>query len=338
MLLLLVVLPALLHANSPAQTPSMQQTPAPQPAPIIPGVSGTIVDAQGALVSGAQLRLSSADNTSGQQATSSPDGTFTFDYITPGDFTLTVSLKGFVTTTTTGTLQSGQNLQLPPVVLQLAATFFKVEVHPEPMLTVEQQIQAEEQQRLGGFAPNFFISYDWNAAPLSSRQKFALSWATGRDPANLLLVGAFAGIQQAENSFNGYGRGAPGYGKRFGANLASLEVGTFLGGAVFPSLFHQDPRYFYKGTGTIRSRIVYALSTAVIQRGDNGQRQFAISSVLGDLSAGAISNLYYPASNRNGPGLTIENGLLGVAGDALNGIFQEFVARRLTPSANRQTP
>jgi hypothetical protein len=206
------------------------------------------------------------------------------------------------------------------------------------MLPVQEQLHAEEQQRLAGFAPNFFISYDWNAAPLSTKQKFALSWASGRDPVNFLLVGTFAGIQQAENSFNGYGRGPAGYGKRFGANLADLEVGTFLGGAVFPSVFHQDPRYFYKGTGTIRSRIVYALSTAVIQRGDNGRRQFALSSVLGDFSAGAISNLYYPASNRNGAGLTIENGFLGVAGDALNGLFQEFIARRLTPSANKQTP
>ena len=110
-----------------------------------------------------------------------------------------------------------------------------------------------------------------------------------------------------------------------------------MGGAVLPSLFHQDPRYFYKGTGTTRQRLVYALSRAVISRGDNGNWQPNYSGVLGDLSAGAISNLYYAPSDRQGARLTIINGFLGVAGDAMNGVFQEFFLRKVTPKAKQQT-
>jgi hypothetical protein len=103
-----------------------------------------------------------------------------------------------------------------------------------------------------------------------------------------------------------------------------------LGGAVLPVLFHQDPRYFYKGTGTVWQRTRYALSTAVIARGDNGKWQPAYAGLLGDFGSGAISNLYYPASNRNGAGLTIENGFLAVAGDAVGNLLQEFVLRKMS--------
>ena len=109
-----------------------------------------------------------------------------------------------------------------------------------------------------------------------------------------------------------------------------------MGGAIFPSLFHQDPRYFYKGTGTTKSRLLYAITRAVITRGDNGHDQPNFAGVLGDLSAGAISNLYYPASDRHGAGITFYNGLLAIGGDAVNGIFQEFFSHALTPSAKKQ--
>ena len=88
-----------------------------------------------------------------------------------------------------------------------------------------------------------------------------------------LVVGAFAGVEQAGNTFAGYGQGAQGYGKRFGANYADGLSDTMIGGAILPSLFKQDPRYFYKGTGTIRSRAMYAIANAVICKGDNGRWQ-----------------------------------------------------------------
>jgi hypothetical protein len=270
-----------------------------------------------------------------QQRISSSDGSFSFDHVAPGNFTVRFGAHGFASGSLSGNVRSGESITLAPIVLKPAASL-ELDVTPDDPYIGEQQIHLEEQQRLLGFAPNFFVSYQWNAPPLITKQKYKLAWANGRDPANLLLIGTVAGVQQAHNDFSGYGQGAQGYGKRFGADLANLEVGTFMGGAVLPSLFHQDPRYFYKGTGTVRSRIVYALSSAVICRGDNGHRQPAFSGILGDLSTGAISNLYYPASNRNGPALTMENGLLGIAGDALNGLVQEFLLRKITPGTHER--
>ena len=79
-------------------------------------------------------------------------------------------------------------------------------------------------------------------------------------------------------------------------------IDTFIGSAILPSILHQDPRYFYKGTGSITSRALYAISTVVICRGDNGRWQPNYSNVAGNLISAGISNLYYPASNRNGAG------------------------------------
>ena len=104
-----------------------------------------------------------------------------------------------------------------------------------------------------------------------------------------------------------------------------------IGGAVLPSLFKQDPRYFYKGTGTIRSRAMYAIANSVICKGDNGRWQTNYSAILGGLAAGGISNLYYPASNRSGVELTFENALIGTAEGAMQNLAQEFIVRRLTP-------
>ena len=162
-------------------------------------------------------------------------------------------------------------------------------------------------------------------------QKYSLAWKTSIDPVTFLAVGAFAGIEQATNSFSGYGQGAQGYGKRFGAGYADQFTGNMIGGAILPSWWKQDPRYFYKGTGTTRSRTWYAIRSAVMCKGDNGRWQVNYSAIVGGLAAGGISNLYYPASDRNGPGLTFENAAINTAANAVGNLFQEFIVRKLTP-------
>jgi len=105
-----------------------------------------------------------------------------------------------------------------------------------------------------------------------------------------------------------------------------------------PSIFKQDPRYFYKGTGSKRSRVMYALANAVMCKGDNGRWQVNYSGLLGSLAAGGISNLYYPAKDRNGAGLTFENALIGIGATAAANLLQEFVIKKLTPSAASHGP
>src|SRR5262249_18337367 len=152
----------------------------------------------------------------------------------------------------------------------------------------EAQIKEEEKQRALGFIPNYYVSYVADAAPLVPRQKFELAWKTMVDPVSFGITAAVAGIQQAHNDFSGYGQVAEGYGKRYGAAYADFAPSTLLGSAVLPSLFKQDPRYFYKGSGSKRSRVLYALANSVICKGDNGRWQTNYSAILGGLAAGGI--------------------------------------------------
>ena len=202
-----------------------------------------------------------------------------------------------------------------------------------PEQEAEAEIKDEEKQRVLGVLPNFYVTYNPAAVPLKPKQKFELAWKSTIDPVNFGVTAAAAGIEQAANSFGGYGQGAQGYGKRYGAAYADSVTSIFIGGAILPSLLKQDPRYFYKGTGTVRSRILYALANSVICKGDNGRWQANYSAIMGGLASGAISNLYYPAADREGAELTVQNALIGIASNAATNILQEFVIRRLTPHA-----
>jgi hypothetical protein len=201
----------------------------------------------------------------------------------------------------------------------------------------EEQIHVEEKQRVLGVFPNYYVSYVPDAVPLNPRQKFQLAWKANFNPFSFGIAAFVAGLEQANDSFGGYGPGAQGYAKRYGATYADGFIGAFIGGAILPTLLKQDPRYFYKGTGTRRSRFLYAVANSVICKGDNGRWQPNYSSLLGALAAGGVSNLYYAASDRNGVALTFENAAIGIGGSALSAVFQEFFLRRLTPHASGST-
>ena len=100
------------------------------------------------------------------------------------------------------------------------------------------------------------------------------------------------------------------------------------------SFLHQDPHYFYKGTGTVLSRTLYPIATTVIYKGDNGRWQPNYSNVFGTLALGVVSNLYYPAGSR-GLRLTINNSLINLAGAAVGDLAQEFFLKKMTLKANK---
>jgi hypothetical protein len=329
MVLLSICLPlCCLRGRADAQQPTIT-TDSDQSKPVQTGsITGTVSDADGAVLADAQVVLTSTTDTA--RTLSGVDGSFSFVTISPGPFTVSAAIEGFATKTTSGVLHPGESYEVPLLELA-AATNVDVEVTLSPHELAQAEMKLEEHQRLAGFLPNFFVTYDWHAAPLSPKQKFELAWRTTIDPATLIVNGAVAGVEQAQNDFSGYGLGAQGYGKRYGAAAADTAIGNFLGGAIFPSLLHQDPRYFYMGKGSFQKRLSYALAAAVICRGDNGKWQPNYSSILGDFAAGGFSNLYYPAASRNGAGLTIENGVLGVVGDAVGNVIQEFFFKRITP-------
>ena len=198
---------------------------------------------------------------------------------------------------------------------------------PSPLVSQEdraaEQVRQQEKQRIAGVVPNFNVSYNQDAAPLSKKQKLHIAFRTAIDPVSFGIAGFDAALSQAENDFPGYGQGMQGYGKRFGAAYVDNFDGTLLGNAIFPILLKQDPRYFRRGEGSFSSRLFYSLSTTVWSKSDNGKWGPNYSNVLGNLAAGGISNLYYPASDR-GAGLTFERGLTVTAYGAFGGVFNEF--------------
>jgi len=332
------------------QTPQQTPTPAPEhqsvassgeqlPDQQLPGsISGTVVDQSGAVVGGAQVRLTGEDRSPKQEVLTGDDGQFSFANIAPGSFHLTITSAGFATQASSGILRSGEIYIVPSIALDVATANTEVQVGLSQTEVAEEEIKVEEKQRVLGVLPNFYVSYVPHAVPLTSKQKFKLAWKTVVDPFTFVFVGGAAGVEQAQNHFIEYGQGAQGYAKRYGAGYADTVAGTFIGSALLPSLLKQDPRYFYKGSGSKGSRILYAIANSVICKGDNGRWQANYSNILGNLAAGGISNLYYPANDRNGAGLTFENAAIGIGATAVANLFQEFVIRKLTPKVPNHDP
>jgi hypothetical protein len=321
-----------------AQTPAADS---PAPASADSGiVQGVVAGKDGEVYEGVRVELARLPADLAAQPPlvqqTNTDGEFTFVNVPAGAFTLTISSDGFATQTVSGILKPGQTFDAQNIVLTMKEATSEVRVSAlEQEEIAQEQIHVEEQQRVLGVLPNYFVSYARNPVPLTSHQKFALATVASVDPYTWLLTGINAGIEQAANSLPGYGQGMQGYGKRFGASAADTFIGTEIGGAILPTLFHQDPRYFYKGTGTIRARTLYALASAVVCRGDNMHQQFNYSGVLGALAAGGFSNLYYPRGSRSGVSITFANAGTGLAESALQNVFQEFIVKRFTPSARK---
>jgi hypothetical protein len=199
----------------------------------------------------------------------------------------------------------------------------------------EREVRTQKKQRAGGVMPLFNVVISGQTVPLSPKQKFDLSFHTIIDPYTIgLAVVLGGGFGELDDSHPGYHHGPSGLAKRIGASYADNVDGNLIGNALLPTILHQDPRYYRKGSGSIKSRIVYSALTTFICYGDNGKKQFNTSNVLGNFISGAISNAYYPSDER-GAELTIQNGftvtLEGMVGAQLlefSPDFNNYLRRR----------
>jgi Carboxypeptidase regulatory-like domain len=326
-----------LHAQQPQETPA-----APLPdAPSVSVLSGTVTDIDEAILANAHIILENTETKDTRTTQSDGTGAFSFVAVPPGKYVVRITAPKFASWKIEDVVvRLGENLFLPPILLGVESISSTVNAITQEDLA-EQQISAEVKQRILGVLPNFYVSYLSNAAPLTRKQKFKLAVKVSVDPITFFTTGVTAGIEQAQNDFSGYGEGFSGYAKRYGATYGDRLTSTFFGAALLPSLLHQDPRYFYKGKGRIINRALYAISTVVICKGDNGHWQPNYSNVLGNLAAGGVSSLYYPNSEKHDAQVTVDNILIGVGTGAIGTLFQEFLLKHLThgvPAASFSNP
>lgn len=321
--------------QAPDDSDALQSSSSSSPQQETGGISGTVTDLNGDLVPGAIVTLDGPLSSDHRQTEANDYAGFAFNGLRGGtSYRITVRLKGFVTWNSPDVkLAPGQYVFLSDVALNIAGEPESVTVNASTEQIAVEQVRIAEQQRVLGFIPKFYVVYDSkNAVPLTPKLKFKLALRVSSDPISMAGVMSMAAIKQAANTPD-YVQGAKGYGQRLGAIAADSFSDIMIGGAILPSLLHQDPRYFYQGTGTTQSRFRHAIFSPFICKGDNGRWQPNYSSLGGDLASSAISNTYYPQSNR-GPGLVFGNFAIGTVERMLSAYAQEFILRKFTPALN----
>jgi hypothetical protein len=290
---------------------------------------GTVLDANGDTLSGATVVLIGPAPQEPRKVVSNESGFFEFKQLDPGSYRVTITAPDFADWSSPEfALTPGQYMILSETKLHLNEVTTSVNVTYTPVEIATEEVKIEETQRVFGIIPNFYVVYEPSPAPLTTKLKFQLAWKTSTDLFTVAGVGVIALIDQAGGTPD-YAGGIRGYSERFGANAADGLSDIMIGGAILPSLLHQDPRYYYQGTGSDKSRLMHALSAPLFCKGDNGKRQINFSSMGGDLASAGLSNLYYPPSNR-GAGLVFQNFALTTAERMLSTVVQEFVLGNLT--------
>ena len=311
-------------------SPAQQVPPqTPQTATII----GTVLDVTGATVPNALVVLQGPNER--RTFVTGDNGFFSFEKVRAGTPTrVEVSapdLKNWSSNEIV--LQAGQSFIVTDISLGIADVETAVSATSPEEVAVE-QVKLQEQQRVFGIVPNFYVTYEHDPAPLTPKLKFQLAMKALTDPVTIAGFGMNAAIYQAAG-YPSYPQGAAGYGKRLGAAFAGGYSKILLGDAVLPSLLHQDPRYFYQGTGTTKSRLLHAMATPFFTKGDDGKREINYSNILGDLASGALANAYYPSQDR-GAGLVVRSAAIGIGGRMVLGIVQEFMLHKWTRQRSSQ--
>jgi hypothetical protein len=293
-------------------------------------IVGTVFDTSGDVVPGALVTLVRSGHPDVTIA-SGADGRFVLPDLPADEYTVRFSLPGARPYTSRKIiLPAGQEYELTGIALAFTSANVSVMVTASPIGIAEEEVRLQEQQRLLGVFPNFNTSYIWNAAPLTAGLKFRLSIRGMLDPVVFLSTAVGAGIEQANDSSPTYGQGAAGYAKRYGAGYAGVVSNRLFTGAIYPALFHQDPRFFYQGSGSKKSRALYAVTRAFVTRGDDGQEQPNYSRILGAYTTAALSNAYHPGDHRSA-GRTFLHGSIDLGAYSGDSLFREFVFKRITP-------
>ncbi len=320
-------------APTPDLSANSQSSPLPSasvPAVQTGSIGGTVTDAQDDVVPGAEITLDGQGPGDSRKTVANDLGAFQFDGIKPKvSYHITIRANGFVDWKSDSiALSPGEYQYVPGIRLELNGEATSVTVHGSSAELAVEQVRIAEEQRILGIVPNFYVAYDKNAPPLDARAKFQLALRVSADPITIAGVLFMAGVNQGVR-IPDYRLGAEGYGERVGSVAADGFTDIFFGGAVLPAILHQDPRYFYQGTGTKKSRLFHALAGPFVCRGDNGHMEPNYSTVGGDIVSAGFSNLYYPRGDRTWMFFG-ENVMISTIERTASTVTQEFVLNHLT--------
>jgi Carboxypeptidase regulatory-like domain len=292
-------------------------------------ILGTVVDITDDPIPGATVVLHGPAGDRLQEATNEY-GSFAFHHVTTGvACQITVTAEGFAEWTSSITVEPGQEKTLADVKLRILAVQRAVTVSYSSKEVAVQQLKAEEQQRILRFIPNTYVTYEPHPEPLTTRMKFHMAYKSLTNPVFFARTAVRAGVQQANDTPGQWRQGAKGYGKRVGAGFADATTEGLIGNAILPSLLHQDPRYFYQGSGTKQSRALHAILAPFICKGDNGRTQPNYSTWGGSLISSSIALSYYPSSDRNSQHV-FKNFGIGMGLHVAGGLVQEFILGKFT--------
>ena len=310
----------------------VSQSPATAPTNGSGTLNGTVLDAQGNPIPQAQVTLIHRGKFEPRIMNADDNGAYSFAGVPPDQYMVEVLAPGFDPYVTVEvTIHAGETATAPRTALKVSSTTSSIDVTANPEQIAIAQVEEQEQQRVFGVFQNFYTSYIWNAEPMPTRVKYRLVFRTLLDPTSFLIIAGVAGAEHFNGTYPTYGPGITGYGKRYGAALADATSGRIIGSAILPSLLHQDPRYFYQGSGGVLSRSRHAVASAFVTRSDAGKTQFNFSHLGGSLASGALANLYHPEDSR-GARLTFQTFGVNVFATMVGNLVREFVLRSLEPS------
>jgi len=293
-------------------------------------INGIVIDHDGGFIPGAAVSIAGEKSDYKSSSTADENGHFTFDHLDAANtYKLTITAPGFSEWNSQDiALEPGEQLNLNDIEMKISEVETSVSaVFSEHVAA--QQVRGEETQRVLGVVPSFYVVYARNPVPMPASLKFNLAIRAETDVVTFFGAATLAGIHQAGAGKPTYQQGLRGYGQRYGAAYAGGVSDILIGGAILPSLLHQDPRYFYSGEGTTKQRITHALRAIFLTHGDNGKVQFNYSGLGGDMASAALANTYYPSADR-GAHLFFANWAVLSAGRAANTLAQEFLGKFTT--------
>lgn len=315
------------HADALPAAMALPDAPRPH---TLGSISGTVHNAGGAPVGGVRVVLQGGKLPMQRIYITHRNGHFMFSHLQAGSYTVAASSPRIEPVSPTQiVLGTGEVFRLPITAIPMPKVVSTVQVRASLHEVAKAQVKQQVKQRVLAVIPNFDTSFVWDAAPMTPKLKFKLAARATFDPFTIFTDAALAGAEQYNDTYPGYGEGLEGYGKRFGATMADSFDARMLGEAALPSVFHQDPRYFYHGGPQNMRRFFYALKETVMCRGDNKRQQFCYSRILGDFAAAGISNVYHAPGDR-GVSITVRDTFIILAGDAATNLMREFLSRGLT--------